>query len=225
MSRDGRIWLSHTGLETLERCPRCFWLQYKRGIYQPEGIVSRLANRFDGVLKNYFNSFRATGELPPMVAGKIEGNLQNPFQEIYFARINPHYGFKGKLDECLINPQGQLIPVDFKTTSRDPREKEVLAAYQAQIDAYIYLLEENKLATAGFGYLIFVYPAESKKLHHGFPMIVHVVKVAGKPERTARRISQAIKVLEAPMPTASSNCDFCNWYTKVTTEVKAKATS
>lgn len=52
MSKDGRIWLSHTGLETLERCPRCFWLQYKKGIRQPEGIVSRLANRFDTVLKD-----------------------------------------------------------------------------------------------------------------------------------------------------------------------------
>ena len=96
MSEDGRIWLSHTGIEGLERCPRCFWLQYIKGIRQPEGIVSRLANRFDGVLKNYFDSFWGTGELPPMVEGKLPGQLQNPFQEKYFVRINDKFGFFGQ---------------------------------------------------------------------------------------------------------------------------------
>src|SRR3989304_298418 len=124
MSKDGRVWLSHTGLETLERCPRCFWLQYHKGIRQPEGIVSRLANRFDVVLKNYFDSFRNTQELPPMVTGKLEGKLQNPFQEKYFVRINGDYGLLGKLDECLVNEKDKYIPVDFKASSSDPREKE-----------------------------------------------------------------------------------------------------
>ena len=81
MSKDGRIWLSHTGLENLERCPRCFWLQYKKGIHHPEGIVSRLANRFDVVLKNYFDIYRKIGEIPPLVQNKLEGKLQNPFEE------------------------------------------------------------------------------------------------------------------------------------------------
>ena len=93
MSKDNRVWLSHTGLETFERCPRCFWLQYNKKIYQPEGIVSRLANRFDSVLKNYFNVYRPIGELPPIVKGKLDGKLQKTFQEKYFVRINEKYGF------------------------------------------------------------------------------------------------------------------------------------
>ncbi|PIR80430.1 MAG: hypothetical protein COU25_00270, partial [Candidatus Levybacteria bacterium CG10_big_fil_rev_8_21_14_0_10_35_13] len=84
MSKDGRTWLSHTSLEVLERCPRCFWLQIKKGIRQPEGIVSRLANRFDAVLKNYFDKYRTQNTLPPMVEGKLPGKLQNPFVEKYF---------------------------------------------------------------------------------------------------------------------------------------------
>src|SRR3989304_8296225 len=122
MAKDGKIWLSHTGLENLGRCPRFFWLSYRRGIRQPEGIVSRLANRFDTVLKNYFNMYRP--QLPPMVEGKLEGRLQDPFQEKYFVPIDVRYGFWGKLDECLITEKNQLVPVDFKTASSDPREKE-----------------------------------------------------------------------------------------------------
>ena len=133
MSKDGRVWLSHSGLETLKRCPRCFWLQYNKGIRQPEGIVSRLANRFDKILKSYFDIYRPDGGLPPLVNDSLEGSLQNPFIETYWVRINAKFGFYGKLDECIVNSRGELIPVDFKTSSSDPRENEILDAYLSLI--------------------------------------------------------------------------------------------
>lgn len=219
MSRDGRIWLSHTGIETLERCPRCFWLYYRKGIRQPEGIVSRLANRFDIVMKNYFNSFRSTGELPPMVKNQLIGKLQEPFQEKYYVRLNDTYGFWGKLDECLVNENGEHIPVDFKTSSSDPRDKETLTAYLAQIDDYIFILKENGKKIAGFGYLVYVYPDYGKELHNGFPMIIHVVKLDGNPENTSKRISKAIPVLEGKLPQPSKDCNFCSWLVKVKQEL------
>lgn len=208
MSKDGRIWLSHTGLEILERCPRCFWLKYKKGIYQPEGIVSRLANRFDAVLKNYFNTYRELGEIPPLVAGKIEGKLQNPFEEKYFARINDKFGFYGKLDECLVTENEKYVPIDFKTSSSDPRGRETLLAYKSQVDDYLFLLEKNNKKIANYGYLIYVYP-EHGKLHTSFPMIIHVVKINGNPKNTTDRIEKAIKVLQNKMPESNQNCAFC----------------
>lgn len=211
MSKDGRIWLSHTGIEGLERCPRCFWLQYIKGIYQPEGIVSRLANRFDKVLKNYFNSFRGSNELPPMIEGKIKGALQNPFQEIYFVRINDKYGFKGLLDECIIGENGEHMPLDFKTSSSDPRGRQILSAYQSQIDAYLFVLKQNGKKIADFGYLMYVYPEEGQKLHEGFPMVIHLEKLKGDPIRTSEKISKAIDVLEGPMPNSSPTCPFCQY--------------
>lgn len=219
MSKDGKTWLSHTGVEGLERCPRCFWLQYRRGIRQPEGIVSRLANRFDTVLKNYFSLYRETDELPPMIKGKVGGKLQNPFQETYFVRINESYGFYGKLDECLVNSKGELTPVDFKTASSDPRDKEILSAYQSQIDDYIFLLEENGRKTTGEGYLIFFFPNHGKKLHEGFPMVVHLHRVIGNPEKSKARIQKAIKILDGPLPEPSADCPFCKWYDSVKAEL------
>jgi len=219
MSKDGRTWLSHTGLENLERCPRCFWLQYKKKIYQPEGIVSRLPNRFDTVLKSYFNIYRETGEMPPMVEGKIEGVLQNPFQEKYFADVGQQYGFWGKLDECVVTPKDTLVPVDFKTASSDPRQKEILDAYRSQIDDYVFLLEKNGKKTAGYGYLIYVYPDEGKALHKGFPMIVHVVKLEGDPNKTEKRLKKAMEILDEGVPKPASECPFCTWYETVTSHI------
>ncbi len=211
MSKDGRIWLSHTGIEGMERCPRCFWLLYRKGVRQPEGIVSRLANRFDKVLKNYFDTFRGTNDLPPMIEEKIKGTLQNPFTETYFVRIDAKYGFLGKLDECIISPEGLHIPFDFKTSSSDPREKETLPAYQSQIDAYLFILKQNGKNIADYGYLMYVYPDEGKKLHDGFPMIIHLTKLQGDPKRTAEKISRAISVLEGEIPQANPDCPFCKY--------------
>ncbi|OGG26842.1 hypothetical protein A2960_01600 [Candidatus Gottesmanbacteria bacterium RIFCSPLOWO2_01_FULL_39_12b] len=220
MSKDGRTWLSHTGVENLERCPRCFWLQYKKGIRQPEGIVSRLANRFDIILKNYFDNFRSSGDLPPIVKNQLEGKLQNPFQEKYFVKINDKYGFFGKLDECLVTSSGAHVPIDFKTSSSDPRNRDTLSAYQAQIDDYIYILQQNQKKIAGFGYLVYFFPDHGKELHNGFPMVIHVTKLEGNPQRSMVRISKAIEVLEGKLPGSSKTCNFCNWYEAIKKEIK-----
>ncbi|MBI3984527.1 MAG: PD-(D/E)XK nuclease family protein [Candidatus Levybacteria bacterium] len=212
MSKDGRVWLSHTSLEVLQRCPRCFWLQVRKGIRQPEGIVSRLANRFDVVVKNYFDNYRIDGKFPPMVDGKLPGILQNPFVEKYFVRINEKYGFYGKLDECLVDEEKRLTPVDFKTSSSDPREKETLDAYKTQIDDYVFLISQNGKKVTGEGYLVYFYPDVSVELHNGFPMIIHIQKLLGNPDNTRKRIENAIKVLEGNgVPDSNPECVFCKY--------------
>lgn len=207
-------WLSHTGIEGLSRCPRCFWLQYNKKIRQPEGIVSRLANRFDGVIKKYFDIYRGSGELPPIIAGKIDGELENPFTETYFYHHDSKYGFYGKLDECIVTPQKEYSPVDHKTSSGDPREKDTLPAYQNQLNAYAWLLEENRKKTSGTGYLIFFYPDETKDIHNGFQMVIHIVSLKTNPEMAKERFLNAIKVIEGTMPEPSSECPFCSWHKK-----------
>lgn len=212
MTENKKTWISHSGLDVLYRCPRCFWLKYKMEINQPEGIVSRLADRFDKVLKNYFDIFRPLGELPPMIQGKIEGKLENPFRETYFYSIDEKYGFLAKLDECVVNEKGERVPVDFKTSSSDPRNRiEVFPAYQHQMDEFAFLMEQNHWKTAGFGYLVYVYPAESDRLHDGFPMVVHMVKLETHPETVLARLREGVNVLEGAISQPSRDCPFCQW--------------
>jgi len=208
-------WLSHSALEEMHRCPRCFWLSYKEGIKLPEGIQSRLANRFDIILKKYFDNYRFKDQIPPLIDGKIKGKLQNPFRERYYFKFNDDFGFYGKLDECLIDDQGYHIPVDFKTASSDPREKETLSAYQNQIDEYLFLMEESGKKVANFGYLIYFFPEMTVELTNGFPMIVHIVKIERKVKDIKKRIEAAIKILHEPIPKSSPDCVYCNWFGKV----------
>lgn len=207
-----KIWLSHSGVDVLYRCPRCFWLKYNKGLSQPEGITSRLPDRFDRVIKSYFDKFRGKGELPPMIKGKIEGKLEHPFQEKYFYSINEKYGFWGKLDECLVVSENHYAPVDFKTSSSDPREKEPFPSYQNQLDEMAFLLENNGKKTAGIGHLIYFYPEHSEELHNGFPMIIHVDTLKTNFESVRTRLLEAIEVLEGKIPKPAADCPFCKWY-------------
>lgn len=207
-------WLSHTAIEELNRCPRCFWLSYKQKIKLPEVRQSRLANRFDNILKKYFNNYRFQDKLPPLIEDKLTGKLQKPLKETYFYQINEKYGFYGRLDECLVEGDYH-IPIDFKTASSDPREKDILEAYQNQIDEYLFLMEENGVKTAGFGYLIYFFPEMTIELSNGFPMIVHIVKIKRKTKDVRKKLEKAIKVLEGPMPEPSEKCPYCQWYKQV----------
>lgn len=214
-----KIRLSHSGLEGLERCPRCFWLQYRKGIYQPEGIVSRLANRFDRLIKKYFDMYRGSDELPPIVRGKIEGRLEHPFQEEYTVDFSDGYSFYGKLDECLVTEAGRYTPVDHKTSSSDPRrereevpgERSLQDIYQAQLNSYSFLLGENGKPTSGVGHLIYFYPDEAANLHDGVPMAVVVKTLKTDPASVPFRIERGIEVIEGAMPDPSPACVFCRW--------------
>ena len=187
---------------------------------QPEGITSRLPDRFDRVIKSYFDKFRKNSDLPPLVKEQVNGKLENPFQEKYFTSINENYGFWGKLDECLIDSDGKYIPVDFKTSSSDPRGKTAFPAYQNQLDEFSFLLEVNGKKTAGIGHLIYFYPDNSDELHDGFPMVIHVETLKTSTERVKPRILQAIDVLEGKIPQASTYCPFCKWYDELSKVLK-----
>lgn len=204
-----KIWLSATGLESMRRCPRCFWLRYNLKIYQPEGIVSRLANRYDVLVKKYFDLYRGSNDLPPLITGQIDGRLESPFQETYFVTINKKFGYMGKLDECVVRPDGTYTPVDHKTSSSDPNAKELIPAYQFQLDSYAYLLRENRKPPSGIGHLVYFYPGDGDALHEKFPMEVTVKTLATNPDRVRPAIDQAVKLLEQPLPAPADDCPFC----------------
>ena len=211
-SESKKIWLSPTGIENSKRCPRCFWLQYRKKLRQPEGIVSRLANRFDGIIKRYFDLYRPHGELPPMIADKVEGKLQYPFKETYFYNYNEKYGLLGKLDECLVTKNNKHTPVDHKTASSDPNTREMIPAYQTQLDTYALLLEKNGHKTTGIGHLIYFYPDHSKNLHNGFPMQITIKTLKTNPKSALTEFLKAMKILEGRMPRPSRDCPFCAWH-------------
>ena len=121
------IRLSPSTLNLFRECPRCFWLQFKKGIARPRGIFPSLPNGMDKVLKKYFDSYRKKGTLPPEIAQEIgtSAKLYTNMEDLKIWRNNfkglqkeyPEYKFtlRGAIDELLISKDGKYIPFDFKT--------------------------------------------------------------------------------------------------------------
>lgn len=173
--------------------------------------MSRLANRFDGVIKKYCDQHRKAGTLPSFLADYVTGTLENPFQERYYISHNNIFRFYGKLDECLVTPDGCYAPIDHKTSSSDPRKTLPHPAYQQQLNAYAWLLEANGKPTTGKGVLVFYYPDLTENIEDGFNFVIKVVELNTYPKQAEQRFLKGMAVLEDDMPEAGKECVFCEW--------------
>jgi hypothetical protein len=218
MSED-KLKLSPTSLGLFIDCPRCFWLQMKQGIKRPEAPMSTVPNGLDLALKWYFDRYRNSQGLPPILQGKMEGSLVPDQDEI--SKFRSHSfgfwedsldaGFYGMLDECVIE-QGKLYaPLDHKTRGFPP--KETHEAYIRQVSAYALMLRRNGYPTSASAYLVYYYPLrESDSLHNGFPFAVEVRRVATEPDQIYRVFVNAVGVLRSQVcPQARKTCAYCGY--------------
>jgi hypothetical protein len=68
---------SPSSLSVLKDCPRCFWLQFNKGIKRPEGVFPSLPGGMGIILKKHFDTFRDRGEMPPELK-HLEGEHAPP---------------------------------------------------------------------------------------------------------------------------------------------------
>ena len=214
------IYLSPSKLNLFQDCPLCFWLHMVRGIRRPESIFPSLPSGMDGLIKKYFDKYRALGKLPPALEGKVQGNLL-PDQEILeewrsiSKKSSPKYfdnslnaQLFGALDECFIDGEF-YIPVDYKTRGYDLKE-DSLSYYQTQMDCYTFLLEAEGYKHLSFAYLIY-YIVDKVEENGSVKFRVEPYKLETNPKRGCEVFRQAVKLLQGPKPSPNNECNFCSW--------------
>lgn len=211
--------LSPSLVGSLLECPRCLWLYANEKISRPRGIFPSLPNGMDELFKKYFDVYRAKGELPPEIAGKIDAKLYDDIEKLNIWRnINfgrggfkaefPEYGILlgGAVDELLVNPSGEFIPFDFKTRGYETK-KDTHEHYQHQLDLYSLLFEKNGLKAAKEGYLLFFWPESYKKGSTEFT--TKLVKLEVSPKNGLKVLEEVHKIVSGPKPEAHANCEYC----------------
>lgn len=206
-----RITLSPSTLNIFRDCPRCFWLHINRNIKRPRGAFPSIASGLDGVIKEYFDSYRKKATLPPLLGNKVEGRLIPHLpNKLFFHDNSKNVLLMGMLDECLIlPPDNTYVPLDHKTRRSFPQETH--PAYKLQMDVYTLLLEKNNYKTNGLAYLLYFVPGYGK-LHEGIPFDVKLIEVKTSVDRALDIFHMAIESLKGPVPPASENCEYCNWF-------------
>ncbi|MBU0625433.1 PD-(D/E)XK nuclease family protein, partial [Patescibacteria group bacterium] len=211
--------LSPTTLQLFVNCPRCFWLQFRRGIHLPRSIFPSLPGGMDNVIKDYFDRYRSQGELPPEINGKVRGQLVSD-QALLKRWRNWRTGLQyidpvsqatlfGALDDCLV--EGDIyIPLDYKTRGYAPKPGESQRYYGLQLNCYAWLLQANGFKAADIGYLVYYYPI-SVFAGGTVKFEVKPVEILVKAEDGQRVFVQAIECLNNAEPAAHSKCEFCHW--------------
>jgi len=212
--------LSPSSLNLFKDCPRCFWLQFNKGIKRPDAIFPSLPSGMDRILKIHFERFMEKGELPPELKARecIKGCelfkdkeklklWQNNFKGIQWADKEGNI-LKGAVDNIL-KKGSKLIVLDYKTRGF-PLKEDTAEHYQDQLNIYNFLLRKNNYETEDFSYLLFYYP---EKVNDDGSVLFNteLKKMEISIKNAEKLFKDAIKALNSKMPKPSEECGFCKW--------------
>lgn len=203
--------LSASSLKVFQDCPRCFWLHVNKKIERPRGPFPSLPSGMDRILKSYFETYRTRGTLPPLIAGKLEGQLATQPLTLGFNDERTKARLWGKLDDCVVLPDRRLAPLDHKTRASAPDDLSYTQKYyQLQMDVYTLLLERNGHPISRTAHVVYYFPREGA-LHEGVPFGVAVHTITTDPEGAYEIFAEACRCLAGPLPQAAAACTFCRW--------------
>lgn len=177
-----------------------------------------LYTKMDFLVKEYFDGFRANGELPPQLVGLVEGRLFDN-QELLKKWRNWRTGLSfydkkadaklvSALDDCLISEDNFFLPLDYKSKGDIKEDSHIF--HQNQLNIYTWLLDENGYPAKDIGYLVFFAPL---KVNSNNTIEFNVVpkRIETSKDSARNLFYKALSLLNGPMPEKHENCDFCRW--------------
>ena len=171
--------LSRTKLDDFLTCPRCFYLDRRVGITKPSLPAFTLNSAVDALLKKEFDAFRAKQEPHPIMPkyGVVAVPFQHPGLDIWrnnFKGIRFHHApsnliLFGAVDDIWVEPNGELLIVDYKATSS---KEEVITlntkyrqGYKRQLEIYQWLFLRSGFEVSRKSYILY---ANAMKDRAGF---------------------------------------------------------
>jgi len=233
----GSEWkLSRSKLELFMDCPLCFYVDNKLGVGRPPGFPFNLNSAVDILLKKEFDIHRAAKSTHPLM--KAYGLDAIPFanddMDIWretFKGIEVFHEksgliVKGAVDDLWINPKGELIVVDYKSTSKETKislDAEWQDGYKRQMEIYQWLLRRKGFKVSDTGYFVYANGLRDRKAFDGkLEFEVTLIPYTGKDTWVEKAILEAKKCLDNPTaPEPAKDCEYCA-YRRLSRDVQAK---
>jgi len=206
--KEREIRLSPSKLSVAADCLRCFWLQEHR-IRKASFPFPSLPGGVDRALKVIANEGRDEGgRLPYLLQQDLPGRKlfsEKPRRlKWYCDEINAT--FLGDPDEWLLEPDGRLSFLDWKTRSSVPDKPH--PAVERQLNAYSFLAEKvgGFPRLSGKAYLTYLCPAvEESKLAFSWATTTHRINT----DDMMTKFTHAVEVIRGGPPPASIECTTC----------------
>ena len=221
----GKNWrLSRSKIDLFIACPRCFYIDNKLGVSRPKGYPFSLNSAVDKLLKKEFDILREKQEAHPLMTKygidavplKHENldEWRDPFRGITTYDKNINVTISGGVDDVWINPQGELIIVDYKATSKDEEvslDADWQIGYKRQMEIYQWLFRQNKFNVSKTGYFVYCNgKTDGDKFDAKLEFDIKIIPYTGDDSWVRKTINDAYQCLSSnSIPQASIDCDYC----------------
>ncbi len=218
--------ISRSKIELFRECPRCLYLDRRLGVQRPAIPAFSLNSAVDRLLKNEFDLLREAGQSHALM--RRYGIDAVPFrhQDLDVWRENfvgiryrhDPTGFLvfGAVDDIWVNPQGELIVVDYKSTSTDREvtlEGPYKGGYKRQLEVYQWLLKGNGFSVSGTACIVYANAGKNRdrfdgRLEFELTLLTHTGDTSWV-EPALHAMKSVLDSPEAPEP--SPECAYCTY--------------
>ncbi|MEM1974108.1 MAG: PD-(D/E)XK nuclease family protein [Thermoplasmata archaeon] len=206
-------------------CPRCFWLKYHHPVKTENPYSSPMPGMFstlDAYIKQVINTtFSVTNDLPKWVKEHLrEFEVLETIKPNKERVIFEEFELSGEPDAIWRLKDGSIFIADYKTTQLAEAQKNLLPLYEAQLNAYAYLLEQ-KGEKVTYLALIYLQPQKYKnnadisvelskeRLTLHFDCVVKLIDRWSK-EKIEELAYETVKILNNPEPPRGKDeCKSC----------------
>lgn len=221
------IKLSRSKIDLYLECPRCFWMELKKGIKRPDIAPYTINSAIDFLLKKEFDIYREK-EKPHPIMEKFNINAlplkhekisewRNTFSGIKFYHEPTDFLVFGGVDDVWINPKGELIIVDYKATGA--KEHQIYDSYQRQMEVYQWLFSQNNFPVSKTGYFVFARVNKANGFESAEPVLsfdLFVESYEGDSSWIPNALFGAREVLDLDYPPESNSiCKYCAYCQKI----------
>ncbi|MCX5709684.1 MAG: PD-(D/E)XK nuclease family protein [Candidatus Omnitrophica bacterium] len=215
--------LSRSKIELFLNCPRCFWLDMKKGIKRPPPAPYTINSAIDGLLKQEFDVCRESGTAHYIIKKYSINAIPYKCEEINkwrhnFTGIQFHHKATdflvfGAVDDVWVNPEGELIVVDYKATGA--KEYQIYPGYKRQMEVYQWLLIQNGYRVSRTGYFLFAKVNKNGGFAEGkLSFDLTLEPLEGDTSWIEEAIIKARECMEGLVSSSSSECSYCKFVTE-----------
>jgi hypothetical protein len=219
--------ISRSGIELFLECPRCFYLNHRIGIRRPSGPPFTINSLVDRLLKKEFDVHR-TSRTPhrlmqqygvkavPFLHPQMD-EWRNNFKGVRSHHLETNLLVTGAVDDLWINPQGEVIVVDYKATAKNGEvtiDAEWQQGYKRQMEVYQWLVRRQGLMVSDTGYFVYCNGQDAAAFDGKIEFAVKVLPYTGSDqwvEGALRRVRDCL--MSETLPRAADECEFCGYVT------------
>lgn len=219
--------LSRSKIDLFLECPRCFYLDRKLGVGRPPGFPFSLNSAVDKLLKKEFDMHRAESTAHPLMktygidALPFKHEKMNEWRDSLRGGITYHDKvtnllITGGVDDVWINPEGELLIVDYKATSKNDEvniDAEWQIGYKRQMEVYQWLFRQNGFRVSKTGYFVYANGDADKEAFDGkLEFDVKIIPYEGNDAWIPLAIENIHACLMGDkVPEQGEDCDYCKY--------------